>query len=54
VTGDNFYMSADSRHWGFVPETHIIGKATRVLFSIDRGATWNKRFRWDRFMKRLE
>ncbi len=54
VTGDNFYMSADSRHWGFVPETHIIGKATRVLFSIDRVATWNKRFRWDRFMKRLE
>ncbi|MBE0666978.1 MAG: hypothetical protein IH593_04815 [Bacteroidales bacterium] len=38
---------------GFVPETHIIGKATRVLFSIDLSATWNERFRWQRFMKRL-
>jgi signal peptidase I len=54
VTGDNFYMSADSRHWGFVPETHIIGKATRILFSIDRAATWNKKFRWNRFLKKLE
>lgn len=31
--GDNYYCSQDSRYWGFVPEDHIIGKATYVLFN---------------------
>jgi signal peptidase I len=33
MMGDNRHNSQDSRHWGFVPEDHIIGKATRVLYS---------------------
>jgi signal peptidase I len=33
VLGDNRYNSKDSRYWGFVPESHIIGKASMVLFS---------------------
>jgi signal peptidase I len=33
VIGDNRYNSKDSRYWGFVPESHIIGKASMVLFS---------------------
>jgi signal peptidase I len=33
VMGDNRHDSKDSREWGFVPESHIIGKATMVLYS---------------------
>ncbi len=54
VAGDNFYMSSDSRHWGFLPDTHIIGKAVVVLFSVDKTKSWFDRFRWERFMKRLK
>jgi len=33
VLGDNRHNSIDSRYWGFVPEDHIIGKASMVLYS---------------------
>ena len=33
VLGDNRYQSIDSRYWGFVPENHIIGKASILIFS---------------------
>lgn len=35
VMGDNRHFSMDSRYWGFVPEDHIVGIATTVLFSYD-------------------
>lgn len=48
MMGDNRHNSQDSRHWGFVPEDHIIGKATRIVFSIDKlfgkGVRWNRVF----------
>ncbi|MBV6404904.1 MAG: signal peptidase I [Flavobacteriales bacterium] len=46
VLGDSRHNSADSRHWGFVPADHLVGRATRVLLSWDaaqhrlRGQRW--------------
>ncbi len=33
VMGDNRYNSTDSRNWGFIPESHIIGRASFILYS---------------------
>ncbi len=33
MQGDNSFNSIDSRYWGFVPENHIIGKASLVIYS---------------------
>lgn len=33
VLGDNRHNSIDSRYWGLVPEDHIIGKASMLLYS---------------------
>lgn len=48
MMGDNRYNSADSRVWGFVPEDHIVGKASLVWFSKDaaEGIRWNRLFTW--------
>lgn len=39
----------DSRVFGFVPETHLVGRLVRVLYSIDPQAPWYKPFRTERF-----
>ncbi len=36
VLGDNTGSSHDSRYWGFVPETNIIGRAEFIYWPIDR------------------
>ncbi|MBR5586306.1 MAG: signal peptidase I [Alistipes sp.] len=47
MMGDNRHGSLDSRFWGFVPEDHIVGKASYVWFSVDPaggGIRWNRIF----------
>lgn len=44
MMGDNRHNSLDSRFWGFVPETHIVGKPVFKWFSRDI----NGNIRWDR------
>jgi signal peptidase I len=52
MMGDNRYNSADSRIWGFVPEDHIVGKASIVWFSNsgidDIGIRWERLFKFIR------
>jgi signal peptidase I len=47
MMGDNRYNSADSRVWGFVPEDHIVGRASLVWFS----KSPYKGIRFDRILK---
>ena len=49
MMGDNRHNSADSRFWGFVPEDHISGKASLVVFSWDKD---HHKVRWNRLFKR--
>ena len=51
MMGDNRHNSLDSRYWGFVPETHIIGTPFVVWFSSDLGDSFPKNIRWKRFLK---
>jgi signal peptidase I len=45
MMGDNRHRSQDSRYWGFVPETHIVGKASLIWFSWENGPRWNRLFK---------
>jgi signal peptidase I len=48
MMGDNRKGTSDSRCWGFLPETNIIGKVQCILFS-----NKNDEFQWDRLFKML-
>jgi signal peptidase I len=51
MMGDNRHASLDSRFWGFVPEDHIVGRASYVWFSRDPETG---DIRWDRMFKSIE
>ena len=42
--GDNRNNSIDSRIWGFLPETHIIGKASFILYTSGKNSGRHKSF----------
>ncbi len=48
MMGDNRYNSADSRYWGFVPEDHVVGKASFVWLSLDKNKSFLSGIRWKR------
>ena len=53
VLGDNRDNSADSRFWGFVPESHVVGVGSTVLFSLDQDPASESTVRWNRIFKGL-
>ena len=46
MIGDNRDNSEDGRKWGYVPENHLVGKATRIWFNFDLqrsgGPIWSR------------
>jgi signal peptidase I len=52
MIGDNRDNSEDGRVWGFVPENHLVGKATRIWFNWDLQRTGGPM--WSRIGSRIE
>lgn len=53
MMGDNRANSADSRFWGFVPEDHIVGKASFVWLSLDASKSFPSNIRWERLFSKV-
>jgi len=52
MMGDNRDNSADSRYFGFVDRSEILGRATAIVISLDMGHHYQPR--WSRFFTRLQ
>ncbi len=48
IAGDNRHLSRDSRHWGFLPEDHIIGKPWLICLSLSPRKGKGVQINWDR------
>ena len=54
MMGDNRHNSLDSRFWGFVPEDHIVGKASFVWLSLDKYKSFPMNIRFDKMFKAIK
>ena len=54
VGANNAINLSDSRLFGFVPEDHIIGKASIIWFSKEKGTGPFSGYRWGKIWKRVE
>ncbi|MCL2649919.1 MAG: signal peptidase I [Candidatus Azobacteroides sp.] len=53
MLSDNVDASADSRHFGFIPETHIVGKADLIWLSKESPQNPFKGYRKNRFFTKV-
>lgn len=51
VAGDRVTSSRDSRYWGLLPESYIVGIATHIWKSVEKETG---KVRWNRVMKEIE
>ncbi|HZH70984.1 MAG TPA: signal peptidase I [Mariniphaga sp.] len=54
MMGDNRHNSADSRMWGFVPEDHIVGKASFIWLSLNKDRSFPRNIRIGRMFRFVE
>lgn len=52
MMGDNRHNSLDSRYWGFVPEDHVVGRASITWLSLDpTRSLFGGKIRWSRMFQ---
>lgn len=54
VLGDNQSNSLDSKIYGYIPHSSVIGRFNRVLYSLAPDEPFWKKTRWNRIMKSIE
>ena len=53
MMGDNRHNSLDSRFWGYVPEDHVVGRASLVWLSLDKDFGFPKNIRFKRMFRAI-
>ena len=54
MASNNSVNLSDSRLFGFVPQDHIIGKASLIWFSKEKGTGITDGYRWNRFFRTIK